>query len=481
MADDSEAGVPETEGPGHRTCSGAGSDVVPPSDVLVHGRGGLGKVLEVLQDVEDTLLSSREAASAAQTSRKFDSANEFKGLVKRVREGQATVVLRKLFLWSGQCSVMQEIWIQDKRNPDARSNPFKSYAVVHVHHHWQTRVARSEDIKPAHLAIVDAVNARHICDSASFRYQDDNPFFNTCIEPSGADTLKVFPLQEWPCPKCGLKNFQSRPACRGRGAGAPCAGARPCTSWKWKADSARDADLALILAEADKTLQWPSGSGKSEHRGAGDTYPQVHADRLDSLMSEYRTRRPRRDLATAVLQNTGPQRPCPDECESWHNLHAAVLCIGLGQYTAISRLPNAVKDARELHAQANAVPGCRAELLENLESEKAIRVGIQKFFDRKGLQETPPKFVCIVCSGHGMQIGATVYLLPEGADPNDRHCRPDKEFFALSDIFHCCDELDSHARRLENPHAVTFVVIVDACREFGQKDYASMASSLDPE
>jgi len=259
---------------------------VPPSDVLVHGRGGLGDVLEVLRDVEDTL--HREAASAAQTSRKFDSANEFKGLVERVRKGEATVVLRKLFLCSsGQCSVMQEIWIRDKRNPDARStgNPFKSYAVVHVHHHWPTRVARSEDIKPAHLAIADAVNARHICDSGR-RYQGDDSFFNTYIEPSGAGTLKVFPhLQEWPCPKCGLKNLQNWPKCRGLG--APCAAKRPCTAWKWEADSARDADLALILAEADKTLQWPSGLVKSEHRGAGDTYPQVHADRLDSLMSEY--------------------------------------------------------------------------------------------------------------------------------------------------------------------------------------------------
>jgi len=73
MADDSEAGAPETAGEGHRTFSGPGSNVVPPSDVLVHGRGGLRDVLEVLRDVEDTL--HREAASAAQTSRKFDSAN----------------------------------------------------------------------------------------------------------------------------------------------------------------------------------------------------------------------------------------------------------------------------------------------------------------------------------------------------------------------------------------------------------------------
>jgi hypothetical protein len=77
---------------------------VLPSDVLVHGRGGLGEVFEVLQDVEDTL--NREAASSAQTSRKFDSTNEFKGLVERVRRGEATVVLRKLFLCSGQGSAI---------------------------------------------------------------------------------------------------------------------------------------------------------------------------------------------------------------------------------------------------------------------------------------------------------------------------------------------------------------------------------------
>jgi hypothetical protein len=123
MTDDSETGMPDTAGQGHRTCSGAGIDVVPPANVLVHGQGGLKEVLEVLQDVEDTL--NRGTLSASQTSRKFDRANEFKGLVERVKRGEATVVLRKLFLWRGQCSMMQEIWIRDKCNPDARINPFR--------------------------------------------------------------------------------------------------------------------------------------------------------------------------------------------------------------------------------------------------------------------------------------------------------------------------------------------------------------------
>ena len=115
-----------------------------------------------------------------------------------MRDARATVVLRKLFLYRGmhrdpvQCSVMQEIWIQDKNNPDAVRNPFKSYAVAQVHHHCERQVRRIEDIKPEHLAIVDSINVRHICDSGG-KYQGDNCFFDTYIEPSGGDTLKVFP------------------------------------------------------------------------------------------------------------------------------------------------------------------------------------------------------------------------------------------------------------------------------------------------
>ena len=104
-------------------------------------------------------------------------------MLKRLLDGRAAVKLRKLFLYRGagaepaRCSVMQEIWIQDKRNPDAARNPLKSYTVAHAHHHCQTRVDRVEDITPEHLAVVDAINVRHISDwgcrldSLIFEYQ----------------------------------------------------------------------------------------------------------------------------------------------------------------------------------------------------------------------------------------------------------------------------------------------------------------------
>ena len=191
---------------------GGGLVSVPPSDVLVHGRGGIEEVIEVLRDVADACRRVAEmpvgAGEPSSSTRKFDSLNEFQRVVERLVNGKAAVKLRKLFLYRGmgtvpaRCSVMQEIWIQDKHNPDAVRNPLKSYTVAHAHHHCQTRVNRVEDITPEHLAVVDAMNVRHISDWGSAKYQDDNPFFDTYIEPSGRDTLKVFPPDEdWSCRK----------------------------------------------------------------------------------------------------------------------------------------------------------------------------------------------------------------------------------------------------------------------------------------
>ena len=216
MAEDDEAGAagPESSGAAAGQLHATSLEVAP-SDVLVHGRGSIEDVLEVLRDIEETWhRGARAAETVGAAKRTFGSQDEFRKLAKRVREKKAKVVLRKLFLYSGQCSVMQEIWIQDKANPDASRHPCKSYAVTHAHHHWNTRIRRLEDIKPEHLAIVDAVDARHISDRGSEPYQGDNPFHNTFIEQSGGATLKVFP-EGWTCGQCGQSNLSHHSSCRG--------------------------------------------------------------------------------------------------------------------------------------------------------------------------------------------------------------------------------------------------------------------------
>ena len=238
--------------------------VVPVSDVIVHGVGGLENILQELQHIADA--SSRKP----DTTWKFEDKDELTALVHRVQRREATVVLRKLFLYRGECSVMQEIWIANKSNPDATGDPHKAYSVVHVHHH--AAVARTQDVKPHHLDVVDAINARHLAARGS-GCQGDNPFFETYIEPSGSNTYKVFAAEKkWECGKCGQENFQSKPLCCGRH-GTVCSGLRPCVAWNWRQQTSRDEGMAQVLKCADAALKWVSGSGKSQslHRITGDS------------------------------------------------------------------------------------------------------------------------------------------------------------------------------------------------------------------
>ena len=454
--------------------------------VLVHGRGDVDDVLRILHDIAEKSARAAPNFDDSPISRKFSSLAEFEALVRRVQGNKAQVVLRKLFLYHGDCNVEQEIWIHDPHNPEARTNPFKSYSVIHVHHH--ARVANVADIAPEHLYAIDAINARHLAPHGA-RYQGDNPFFHTFIEPSGG-TLKVFPsVADWTCKVCGQSNYQTKHSCRGR-AGARCTGARPCTGWRWKEDKARDAGLAAILEGAEAALQWPSGSGKSMHRGAGG--PGGQGDtfmlQMQDLMQQYVAGRGlRRDLPTADHRaSAGPasepcaackQSPCTQGCSAWGDLHAAVLCIGVDKYTHMSELPNALRDARALCDKVNELPGCKAELVENPRDMKTMRSRIGQFLNRDGMRQRPPKLVVIIYSGHGTQPDINFYLLPADADPGDRYGQPDKDFLPLSQLFRLCKELDSNARRLEPPKKINFGFLMDSCRVGSDRP---MASNLDP-
>jgi hypothetical protein len=119
---------------------------------------------------------------------------------------------------------------------------------------------------------------------------------------------------------------------------------------------------------------------------------------------------------------------------AWQNLWAAVLCIGIGEYEVFERLPNAVRDARALCDKVNALPRCRAKLLADLPDRRAIRDGIRNFLIEPGLQKAPPDTL-VNYSGHGMQKGGTVYMLPGDANPGDTKCEPEVDFLSIRDIF----------------------------------------------
>ena len=214
--------------------------------------------------------------------------------MQRVKSGKAAVKLRKLFLYRGSpFNVMQEVWIQDKHNPDAQGphgDPLKEFAVVHVHHHAGVRRVQDVDEKKD-LDVVDAINARHLA-ATGVHYQNDNPFFSTFIEPSGRNTLKVYPKpKDWTCSVCRQTNFSTKPACRGW-RGAPCRGTRPGAAWDWKRNKHVDEGLAEILAQSEQAWKsghyFQSGQGKYMTRVSGDQ-PEagIVILGLEELMRQY--------------------------------------------------------------------------------------------------------------------------------------------------------------------------------------------------
>jgi hypothetical protein len=143
-------------------------------------------------------------------------------------------------------------------------------------------------------------------------------------------------------------------------------------------------------------------------------------------------------------------------------------------------LPNAVRDAQALCDKVNALPRCRAKLLADVPDRISIREGIRNFLIEPGLQKDPPDTVLVNYSGHGIQKGGTVYMLPGGANPGDSKCEPDVEFLSIRDMFKWCrEDLDLLARDLDPPRQVTFVLVVDACR-VAEMDQATLSSSLEP-
>ena len=154
------------------------------------------------------------------------------------------------------------------------------------------------------------------------------------------------------------------------------------------------------------------------HLLKGDTEMLVLED-LKQEWQNQKKRAVRHDLARSSARQEARKEMCQgckkfscDEfCQSWQGLHAAMLCIGLDEYLHISKLPNAMRDAHALQEQANAVPQCKAEILENPCTAVDMTIGIKKFLNLDGLKKSPPEVVLIVYCCQGMQQG-TVYLLP---------------------------------------------------------------------
>eukprot|EP00960_Hanusia_phi_P000131 3684-Hanusia_phi.AAC.3 len=258
--------------------------------VIVHGLGGEGAVLDVLKDIVNTVIEASgddnpHDSSANAHTRKLEVEEEFEGFLERLERGQAQVKLRKVFLYSkSSCNVAQEIWIADKSNPQVlnASSPHKAYVVVHVHHH--SSASSLQECGPANLGKVDAIEVANLgASGANF------PLFRTCFEIWGGQTLKAFPWEGgWQCDECHQYNGQFRAVCGGR-ENIRCEGVRPCCNWDWRNEPSLSAGAAKILQFADSSLNWPSESMESLHRGHGGL-EMVREYKLGDLMESFRAK-----------------------------------------------------------------------------------------------------------------------------------------------------------------------------------------------
>jgi len=157
-----------------------------------------------------------------------------------------------------------------------------------------------------------------------------------------------------------------------------------------------------------------------------------------------------------------------------------MLCIGISKYSHLISLPNAARDARKLHDKLNEIgPRCKAEVREDVQTREDLKNCIRLFLQREELQKSPPQGVLIEYSGHGMQKCGTVYLLPGNADPGADTFDPEYDAFTLGDILRFCrEDLDDHAAR-EKRAPVSFVVIIDACRDSAALSDSAICASLD--
>jgi len=149
---------------------------------------------------------------------------------------------------------------------------------------------------------------------------------------------------------------------------------------------------------------------------------------------------------------------------SWGGLRVAGLCIGVDEYTHISPLGNAVRDAEEVNKALKKVPGCYSTVLRNPTTRAGLMKSIKKHLQEDALLDKSPQFFFFYYAGHGIEHKRRVYLVPADAIMDDEDdlvsCVPLDEVMQMF-----VKELDTPVlKKLGVAGAITFIVVLDSCR-----------------
>ena len=135
------------------------------------------------------------------------------------------------------------------------------------------------------------------------------------------------------------------------------------------------------------------------------------------------------------------------------------LCFGNENYssTQFSKLPSAVQDAESVKKAVEEMPDGIAQVHMNLADKQAMEGALADFLGKAF--ERPPRMLLFYVSGHGVQTGEQLYLVPTGASPSNRQ-QLSEQCLSHGEIFLTFKDW-VHKVNIED---VICVLIIDACR-----------------
>ncbi len=130
--------------------------------------------------------------------------------------------------------------------------------------------------------------------------------------------------------------------------------------------------------------------------------------------------------------------------EKWDNVltrgpPVRALCFGINAYKNHTNLDNCENDAEALAERVRALSDggngkCLAKVCTNLSDKEAMKAAVSEFL-KEIPKEYPPRMVLISSSGHGIQDGEDIMMVPSGASGHDNPEKLKQECFSHNELF----------------------------------------------
>ena len=137
------------------------------------------------------------------------------------------------------------------------------------------------------------------------------------------------------------------------------------------------------------------------------------------------------------------------------------LCLGVNAYQHLGPLDNCERDAEAMAEKVRALPGalhgdCTAKVCKSsqLKDKEAMRNEVRKFVQTID-KDRPPRVVLVSYSGHGMQDGDAIFMVPSGAAPKDGEGLK-RECFSYNELFEILYE-EMHKHTMVSPCCFLYV------------------------